>query len=260
MSERSDQSPGGCRERWDDEIAAYALDALGPEESAEVERHLAECAACSERLRWLQPAVDLVPASVPQLQPRPELKRNLMAIVHEEAAAEGAQPEPAAEAPRRRRFLRMPRPALRPAIAGLAALAVLAAGVVGYELGLGDDGEQSRTFAVQPISPKLEASGTIEVSGTSATLSIDDLPQLAEDEVYQAWIGQGGELLPSSVFVARSGGRATAAIPGLPENADRVVITREPQGGSDVATTAPLLSAELNGEPIAGDASSAQRA
>ena len=53
-----------------DELAAYALGALETTEKLEIERHLAGCEQCREYLQWLDPAVDLLPASV-QPGPRP---------------------------------------------------------------------------------------------------------------------------------------------------------------------------------------------
>ena len=47
--------------RWKDDVAAYVLGALEPGEAAELERHLAGCADCRAELRWLRPAVDLLP-------------------------------------------------------------------------------------------------------------------------------------------------------------------------------------------------------
>ncbi len=67
------ETRGGCPERHDD-LAAYALGALDPGEAAALERHLAGCPACSERLLWLRPAVDLVPASVRQVEPPASLR------------------------------------------------------------------------------------------------------------------------------------------------------------------------------------------
>ena len=86
-------------DRLEEDLAAFALGALTPDEAAAVERHVDGCDACSARLRWLQPAVDLLPASVEQRTPPPQLRENLMAIVEREAAAE-APAERAAERPR----------------------------------------------------------------------------------------------------------------------------------------------------------------
>ena len=69
-----------------DDLAAYALGALDQPTAADLETHLAGCEACSEYLRWLEPAVDLLPASVEQVEPPASLKRNLMEAVRADAA------------------------------------------------------------------------------------------------------------------------------------------------------------------------------
>ncbi len=69
-----------------DDLAAYALGALDQPTAADLEAHLAGCEACSEYLRWLEPAVDLLPASVEQVEPPASLKRNLMDAVRADAA------------------------------------------------------------------------------------------------------------------------------------------------------------------------------
>ena len=45
-----------------DDLAAYALGALDEREAGAIEDHLDGCERCRERLRWLAPAVDLLPA------------------------------------------------------------------------------------------------------------------------------------------------------------------------------------------------------
>jgi anti-sigma-K factor RskA len=244
-AERGDR----CRERWHDDLAAYALGALPEHEAAALERHLAECPACTERLRWLQPAVDLVPASVPPLQPPPELRERLMTTVRAEAATQRAALGTPADGRRRSRLrrrleaLRPPRPRLALAAAVLAA--VLVAGIGGYAL-RGDSEPTSEAFAVESISPRLDASGTLRVDDGEGTLVVENLPPLPGDDVYQVWTGVGGELRPSSTFVAEADGRAATAIPELPEGTDRILVTREPAGGSETATTAPVLRAALD--------------
>jgi len=245
----SSQERQSCRERHHDDLAAYALGALPGQDAAELERHLATCSACSERLRWLQPAVDLVPATVRQLEPPPELRESLMAVVHEEAAAEAAP----AERPQSRErgffaWLRLPALGpMRPALAGVAVLLVLLAGVGGYVLGTdGDAGGPGESFVVTSLQPGVAASGELEVHDDSATLTVQGLPPIGGDEVYQVWTVQGNKQPRSaSIFVPEGNGRASAAIPNLPADADQVVVTREPAGGSEVATTAPVLQSSL---------------
>src|SRR5207247_5217959 len=68
-----------------EDLAAYALGATPPAEADELEQHLRECEACQAELRWLQPAVDLLPRSVEQISPPRRLRASLLATVREEA-------------------------------------------------------------------------------------------------------------------------------------------------------------------------------
>jgi anti-sigma factor ChrR (cupin superfamily) len=72
-----------------DDLAAFALGALDRAEAVEVERHLDACERCRDELHWLAPAVDLLPSSVPQLEPPPRLRRGLMRTVRAEATGRG---------------------------------------------------------------------------------------------------------------------------------------------------------------------------
>jgi hypothetical protein len=65
------------------------------------------------------------------------------------------------------------------------------------------------------------------------------------NEVYQVWVAHGDTVEPSSIFVVDSSGSGNASIPSIPEGADRVMITREPAGGSAKPHGEPVLSAEL---------------
>ena len=242
---------GGCSERHDD-LATYALGALPAAEAAALEQHLAGCGTCSERLQWLRPAADLLPASVQQLNPPPELKRDLMAVVREEAPAHAPEPAAAkaadAGAPgpfARFRIKLLGDGPLRPALAGFAAFCLVVVGIAGFELGKGGDETTTSSYAALPTSQKLTGSGTVEVSGNKATLTVAGMKPIPRDQVYQAWVADGEQIEPSSVFVVNSAGQGSASIPDMPAGADRVMVTREPSGGSEQPSTAPVLSAEL---------------
>jgi len=210
--------------------------------------------ACSERLVWLRPAVDLMPASVVQLNPRPELKRDLMAVVREEAGEQEA-PAPVAEkpraAPRESIFTRVRRGllgdgSLRPALVAVAAACLVAVGVAGYELGGSDSpGETNASFAATPTSPDVDGHGTVNVSGGTGSLFVEGMDEVAPNQVYQVWVAHGDTVEPSSIFVVDESGSGSASIPSIPEGADRVMITREPAGGSTQPRGEPVLSAEL---------------
>jgi anti-sigma-K factor RskA len=244
--ELSSQEREGCEERRHDDLAAYALGALPGDEARELEAHLAGCAACSERLRWLEPAVDLMPASVEQLEPPPGLRQRLMAEVQSDLEASGAAAQRQAGAPERRGWLERLRglAPMRPAMAGFAVVALLLAGVGGYVLAGGED--STATYTALPESPGIEASGTVEVGDGQGTLLVEGLPALPDDQVYQAWIAQDGQASPSSIFVTDRSGSGSAAIPEIPDEADAILITTEPAGGSETPRTAPVLRADLD--------------
>ncbi len=153
-------------------LGAYALDALPEAESARVRAHLADCHGCRAELDWLRAAVDTLPASVPQVEPPPELKARVMEIVEAEAellraAGEAADRPPTPSRQRRRRWTGMP--SLRPPLAfgaGLAAVAVVA--VVAAVLATGG-GTGTRTIQAQVAGPALSsgAQASLQVRGRS---------------------------------------------------------------------------------------------
>jgi hypothetical protein len=245
MSERDEH-----RERWADEIAAYSLGALDEREAALLEHHLDGCERCREQLRWLQPAVDTIPASVEQIAPPPELRERLLATVRAEAAAEG---EERTETPARRRF-RLPlfgAVGLRPALAAGAVL-LLAAGIAGYELrNTTEEGGGSPTRTYTAKVPGTPVRGTLEVEGDKGYLHIENMPPNRPDQVYQAWLQEPpgpvgkSEVHPSSVFVVSQGGTGEVMLPHGLEDAAEVMITREPKGGSKLPSESPMMTVEL---------------
>ena len=237
-----------CSQRWDD-LAGYAVGALDAADVPALEAHLAECERCSERLRWLDPAVDAIAGSVEPAQPPPALRDRVLEVAYAEAGADRRHERRArrrrhrtawSERARRRIGVSsVPRPA-----AALAVLAVLAAvGVAGVAL-LGG-GAEERKVDVLAAAPGVEASGELVVGEDSGTLTARGLPAPRRDGVYQAWVRRGAEVAPSTVFVSASDGRAVVAIPSGLEGADEVLVTREPPGGSVRPTGEPLLRATL---------------
>jgi anti-sigma-K factor RskA len=222
-----------AHETFRDDLAAYALGALPREEAAELERHLQGCDACRAELDWLRPAVELIPASVPQLDPPPGLRERLLSQVR--ADAEAGEPRARARRPAGWRGLM-----LRPAIA-LTALALIAAGAAGYALRGGGDRPETIAGPSAPGGPTAKLTRL----GDSGTIELARLPQLPSSQVYQAWVQRGGRLLPSSVFLPRDDGRAGAAIPRGLDGADAVMVTIEPRGGSKRPSSSPLLAIRL---------------
>jgi Anti-sigma-K factor rskA/Putative zinc-finger len=234
--------------RWRADLAAYLLGSLEPEESRALEDHLEECDRCRDELRWLQPAIDVIPASVPQLEAPPALRARLLAEVRSDAAQLAAAAPAAAARERRAAAVRDARGTggtldglrgllLRPA-AALAVAALIGAGVAGYAL-RGGGGQIDTTTTAASQGGMLRA--TLERHGDSGTLQLTGLAELPRSRVYQAWVQRDGRIEPSSLFDARRDGTASTAIPHQLEGAEAVMVSSEPRGGSRQPTSAPLI-------------------
>jgi anti-sigma-K factor RskA len=215
--------------RWREDLAAYMLGALDRDGAAEMERHLEGCGRCQEEMRWLEPAVQLLPESVERHEPPPRLREVLMADVRGDVREAQARPAPA----RSRRWL------LKPAM-GFAVVALLIAGVVGYEVGNGgsDGGGGASTLERQV--------GGIDVKmvqeGDSGTLQLSGVHQLPPDKVLEAWVEREGqvEAVPA-LFVPDRNGQAETRIADM-NGVKVVMVTEEPQGGSDTPTGEPIMT------------------
>jgi anti-sigma-K factor RskA len=221
-------------DRRSDEVAAYLLGALEPDEAAELERHLAGCEECRTELKWLRPAVQLLPESVERVEPPRELRERLMEQVRSETET--------TRAPQRERGWRVGSWSLRPAVS-LAALALVVATVGAYAIGNGGSGGGGTTTVVSGHSPGVTAE--MVRSGESGTLHLANLHQLPRDEVLQAWV-QRGERIESAktLFVPNPDGTASATIDGM-DGVSTVMVTAEPRGGSTQPTGEPIVSVSI---------------
>jgi anti-sigma-K factor RskA len=223
-----------------EDLAAYALGALPAGEAAELELHLRDCEPCRSQLRWLQPAVDLLPRSVEQLSPPRRLRAELVATVRGEARRAAA--DRGLETSRWRSWRGL---AWRPATA-LAGMAMLAAGVgVGYALERGGAHHTAIAAHLTPAAPRGVAA-ELDVEGDAGVLSVQDMPPLHGGDVYEVWVERNGMPEPSSLFAVRSDRSGAAAVPGPLVDGDSILVTREPPGGSGHPTSPPLLRAELD--------------
>lgn len=229
-------------ERLRDDLAAYALGALDHPDAADLELHLGACSDCRQRVLWLRPAVDLLPASVAQLSPPDSLRENLLASVRAEASPSTSPATPA----RLSWWEGLRTIMLRPAV-GMAAVILLIAGVAtGYLVRGAEEEPRGQFVSAEPLGPRAaEVSATLERHGGSATLHVSEMPRLDRDEVYEVWVQRGGVMEPRSTFVLGIDGTAEAAVPGPLDGADAVLVTAEQRPGSRQPTTSPLLQAPL---------------
>lgn len=219
---------------WREDLAAYVLGALETDEAARFERHLEGCERCREEIVWLQPALNALPESVQRQEPPKRLRQSLMAEVRAEAKAERSSPEPS-----RWRSLWQAR-GLRVAT-GFAVVALVAAAVVGYEVGNGGSGESPESSTV--VSRQPDGITVKMVSeGDGGKLHLSGVGQLPPDKVLEAWVEREGkvEAVPA-LFVPDRKGQAETTIENL-SGVKTVMVTKEPSGGSDAPTGEPIVT------------------
>lgn len=209
--------------RWSEDLAAYMLGALEPGEAAEFERHLEGCERCDAEMRWFEPAVQTLPESVERQKPPRSLRENLMAEMRADVRP--------AKKPR-------PRWSWRPAMA-FAAMVLVVAAVAGYEIGKGGGGEEGASTVVS------RAHGiTVKMvrEGDGGTLRLAGVHQIPPKKVLEAWVRREGkvEAVPA-LFVPDRKGRASTQIEDM-SGVDTVMVTEEPQGGSEEPTSPPLVT------------------
>jgi anti-sigma-K factor RskA len=226
----------GDHTTFKDEVGAYLLGALSDAERASFEGHLVDCPECRHEVERLRPAADMLPRSVEQVEPPPSLKRSLMEVVEREAKEHDGAPERVSLGERLRELLGG---SLRPALVGAAVVLAVAVGFGVAQLG----GEDTRTITAQTTLP--DASGSLKVHDDDAILEVRGMPSLEQGRVYQAWVQRDGMIEPEPTFEVGADGRGVVAVPEDLSEADAVMVTREPSGGSRAPSEKPILTVTL---------------
>jgi anti-sigma-K factor RskA len=237
--------------RWSEDVAAYMLGALEPEQTAALERHVEGCEHCQAEIRWLAPAMQALPESVARVEPPDELRSRILVEVGADAGAEAAAPAQGRTArpgfPGRAsewlRDLGSGPMGLRP-VAGVAVAVLVVAAVAGFAIGggIGDgsDGGGGTSTVFAGEAPGITAEMVTE--GDSGTLRLANVRQLSGGRVLEAWVQRDGEVEPvQALFVPDHEGRASTQLPDM-EGVEVVMVTTEPQGGSEEPTSDPLVT------------------
>ncbi|HET8567197.1 MAG TPA: anti-sigma factor [Solirubrobacterales bacterium] len=213
---------GSDHTRWSEDLAAYTLGGLDSGEAAEFERHLEGCERCRAEMRWLEPAVQTLPESVERQDPPRRLRESLMAEVRADARP--------AEQPRQRW-------SWRPALA-FAVVILALAGVAGYEIGKGGGGAERTVLSTHEHGIEVK----MVREGEGGTLHLADLHKLPPNKVLEAWVRREGtvEAVPALLVPDRKG-QAEATIADM-SGVDTVMVTEEPQGGSEEPTTPAIVT------------------
>jgi hypothetical protein len=131
---------------------------------------------------------------------------------------------------------------MRPAVAlACAAVLLVAGGIAGVLVSGGDD---TRTVVATATDPRADVK--LEIRDDGATLVARDMPAPPRGRIYQVWLKRpGSDPQPTSVlWSTRADGSAEVAVPGSLDGVEAVLVTDEPEGGSDVPSQAPVITAE----------------
>jgi len=217
-------------EEFEELSGAYALNAVTPAERLEAKVHLAECPACTHRLKELRSVVALLPLSVTQVTPPASLKERIMAAI----AREGRAAPQIQETPQRLRRPRRQGWSVRMlAVAAVLILAVLS-GMGAWNIALAHQvstlqhqtstlrqqvgtlqGQEATTYAIAGNQSAQGATGQLIYLPQQhlTVLIIHGLPQLKGTQVYQGWLLQGNQ--PTSIgLLSVQNGIASIDFPG----------------------------------------------
>ncbi len=235
------------RMRFDELAAAYALDALVGEERLWFEAYLAEHPELNAEVDELGSVADLLALAPVEQEPPPRLRRSVLEGV-------GAPREVVSESPpRRSRREGSPRRLLRPGMLAAAAAALVAVvGLLVWNFSLQDQNGDLREEIAERHAVEMQESGLASKSSGEvllrgedrAVLVADKLPPAPEGQVYETWIIRDGVPEPAGLFEPRDGDAATA-VEGSVAGAQAVAVTVEPEGGSQMPTSDPILVAPL---------------
>jgi anti-sigma-K factor RskA len=230
-------------------VPLHAAGALDAREAADVERHLAECAACREDLDDLRETLALMAEAVGE-EPPPRLRAAVLA-----GASDTPQERTASTAARDRRSRRGPAVTL---LALAASVAVVAAGVAG--VGAVDRARQAESTeqAIAAVlaatdsrlvrAPTEDGSGEVVVAVSDesgqAVLVTEGLAPAPSDRDWQAWYVSPDGGVRSAGLVELSDAGRPVLLSDVAQG-DALALTLEPDGGSAKPTTDPVVVVPL---------------
>ena len=204
-----------------DLAAAYALNALDPEDRWTYERHLDSCERCREDVAALREGAAQLAYAAEGPEPRPELRERILQAAREE--------RPGPVVPLRRRWI-FPATALAAVAASIAAI-----GLGLWANSLRDQVERQRIVTMNG------APGQLVVSGADASL-VSCLEETPAGKTYEAWVIRDRVPRPAGLF---RGGCSTVELTRPVRRGDSVAVTIEAAGGSNAPTGDILMDGNV---------------
>ena len=242
------------RMRFEELAAVYALGALTGEERLWFEAYLTEHPELNAEVDELGSVANLLALAPAEQEPPPGLRRSVLEGV-------GAPPEVVREAPARRsRRTETTRRLLGPGMLAAAAALVAVLGLLAWNLTLRDQNEDLRAQNGD-LQGEVAERRTVDMEGSGLASNVDgevllidedrailvakELPPAPEGQVYEAWVFRDGVPEPAGLFEPRDGNAAAAVVEGSMQGVQAVAVTLEPEGGSPMPTSDPILQAPL---------------
>ena len=193
-----------------DLTAAYALDALSPDEAEAYERHLSQCEECRDQLAELNESAAALAFGAVAPAPPPHLRTSIL----DAAAAERTNVVPL----RRHRWVGR-------------GLAIAAAAAACIAVGLAVSLSQSSSTKVFALTVSPDRTATLQITGLSAAPS---------GKTYEAWVIPAHRSPRPAGLFPDGRGRTVHLRGTVPKNAV-VAVTVEPAGGSRQPTNKPFF-------------------
>jgi anti-sigma-K factor RskA len=199
--------------------AAYAVNALDPEDRWTYERHLDTCERCRNEVAALREGATQLAYAAEGPEPSPELRERILRAAREE--------RPATVTPIRRRWL-FPATAVAAVAATLAAIGL---GLWGNSL----RGPEQRVVAMEG------GPGRVVISGDEASIvtCVDPAPA---GKTYEAWVIENDVPRPAGLF---RGGCDTVELARPVQSGVTVAVTLEAAGGVETPEGEILMSADV---------------
>jgi anti-sigma-K factor RskA len=250
---------------------AYVLDATSPDERAAVEAEADRSQAVRNELTELADTAVLLGLAVEPVQPSPQLKQDLMAMLDStpqlaaeskgdrmpaSAAQLAAAPSPAAfdrpaQAKARERWFTRPVAILTTAAA---AAALVLGGVVIANQVADQSFPQSQDDRLAEITAADDVRRlTADVAGggaatlvwsnelASAALIVDGIAPLPDSKTYQLWYIDENGARPAGLLDVGDSGTSWRVLDGAMGAGDTIGLTVEPAGGSQAPSTKPVV-------------------
>jgi anti-sigma factor RsiW len=225
---------------------AYAVDALDDIERAQFTRHLAQCVECQAEVAGLREAAHLLTETT-ATEPPAGLRDRLLAEIK---TVRPLPPLEAAPAPVEDR--RPERRRLRGLVAAAAAVAVVGTGGAVWHPWTDDSSQGQLPSATervldapdaervtQKLDGGVEATLVRSKSMNQAVLLTKNMPAAPSGKVYELWLEDAEKgMVPAGLL---QDGASSVLLKGDAAEAIGAGITVEPQGGSDVPTSDPVM-------------------